>query len=304
MSRGVAGKILLESENQIVKRTLAPRILEDVREPCEVSVADFDDTSLKVSVGEDLTTATVSINIRDIDTLRENGTEDLVNAVYPGMQIAPEAGFSLSVQANLDDINGDEGMLFALADLKRNVLGGPIHRALSALKAGNSGSVPSCRIHYRENEWIYVCPAADRVVVIISVDMIDDTDRAFTRVFLQAFADSQRSVTGAPPTAFSREPPGELSSIPTDESGDIAGYISFTFEARHVSNEAVMEKIVTMLAGFRAYLLYHIKATKTYLHMRMRKRVNSWLQILNRAVPEVESTEKKTASGKTFKRNF
>jgi hypothetical protein len=35
--------------------------------------------------------------------------------------------------------------------------------------------------------------------------------------------------------------------------------------------------------------------------MRMRKRVAGWMQVLNRAVPEVE-TEKKTATGKTFER--
>ena len=95
-----------------------------------------------------------------------------------------------------------------------------------------------------------------------------------------------------------------MSGVNTEETGDIAGYISFIFEGRHVAKEEVLEKAVTMLVGFRAYLLYHIKATKTYLHMRMRKRVSTWLQVLNRAVPEVESTEKKTASGKTFKRKW
>ena len=58
---------------------------------------------------------------------------------------------------------------------------------------------------------------------------------------------------------------------------------------------------ITMLTGFRNYLHYHIKASKTYLHMRMRKKVVGWLKVLNRAVPEVEK-EKKTAAGKTFTR--
>ena len=71
-------------------------------------------------------------------------------------------------------------------------------------------------------------------------------------------------------------------------------------EQRHLDGERA-EKAVTLLSGFRNYLHYHIKATKTYLHMRMRKRVQTWLQVLNRAVPEQE-TEKKTAGGKSFKR--
>jgi actin related protein 2/3 complex, subunit 2 len=62
------------------------------------------------------------------------------------------------------------------------------------------------------------------------------------------------------------------------------------------------ETCVTLLVGFRNYLHYHIKATKTYMHMRMRKRVAGLLQVLNRAVPEVEDKAKKTAQGKTFTR--
>lgn len=82
--------------------------------------------------------------------------------------------------------------------------------------------------------------------------------------------------------------------------GDGAGFISFALEQRHVKGKA-KDKAITLLTGFRNYLHYHIKCSKTYLHMRMRKRVAGWLQVLNRAVPVIES-EKKTASGKTFSR--
>jgi actin related protein 2/3 complex subunit 2 len=57
-----------------------------------------------------------------------------------------------------------------------------------------------------------------------------------------------------------------------------------------------------MFTSFRNYLHYHIKCSKTYLHMRMRKRVVGWMQVLNRALPDLEGGEKKTAGGKTFVR--
>jgi len=149
------------------------------------------DVTLKVIVGEELHLATVSIGLRDIDTLRRNGTEELVNRVYPGMEVEPEEGYDLAVQINMDEVGDPEGMLMAASDIKRNVLGGPIHTSLMALKSGGSGSMDRCKIQYRPNEWIYVCPSSDRVVIILSVDMMDDTDRALARVFLQAFVDSQ-----------------------------------------------------------------------------------------------------------------
>ena len=56
--------------------------------------------------------------------------------------------------------------------------------------------------------------------------------------------------------------------------------------------------------AFRHYLHYHIKASKSYLHMRMRHKVVTLLQVLNRAVPDKDPTkvQKKTMAGKTFTR--
>lgn len=63
------------------------------------------------------------------------------------------------------------------------------------------------------------------------------------------------------------------------------------------------ERTITSLSTFRNFLHYHIKCAKAYMHIRMRKRVDTLLQVLNRAKPDlVGSTEKKTASGKSFVR--
>lgn len=122
----------------------------------------------------------------------------------------------------------------------------------------------------------------------------------------------------------------ELADVQFEYANDIAGFLSFGLEKRyvkisphhryffpvttyyffvrpralnrHVQGER-MQTAITLLLGFRNYLHYHIKCSKTYLHMRMRKRVAGWMQVLNRAVPEVE-TEKKTAAGKTFSRKW
>lgn len=58
-------------------------------------------------------------------------------------------------------------------------------------------------------------------------------------------------------------------------------------------------KTVTLLSSLRNYLMYHIKASKTYLHMRMRRKVAGWLQVLNRAVHEQGKKEVKTKSVRT-----
>ncbi len=47
---------------------------------------------------------------------------------------------------------------------------------------------------------------------------------------------------------------------------------------QHVDSSAKLERIVSLLVGFRLYMHYHIKATKSYLHSRMRERVDKLLQ--------------------------
>lgn len=45
-----------------------------------------------------------------------------------------------------------------------------------------------------------------------------------------------------------------------------------------------------------------MKCSKAHLHTRMRNRVRSFLQILNRAKSDPQKVEKKTITGKTFSR--
>lgn len=86
---------------------------------------------------------------------------------------------------------------------------------------------------------------------------------------------------------------------------------------RHLTNQRRAE-VISHIQTFRDYFHYHIKASKAYIHSRMRKRTADFLQgmylliiafspctnackVLRRARPEAEEKERKTASGRTFK---
>ena len=74
----------------------------------------------------------------------------------------------------------------------------------------------------------------------------------------------------------------------------------------HVAQEVEagrLEKCVTLAEGYRSFLMYHVQATKSQVHTRIRRRSSSWLQVLNRARPEALKVEKKTIKGRTFNRN-
>ena len=77
--------------------------------------------------------------------------------------------------------------------------------------------------------------------------------------------------------------------------------MSLVIFKRHVAGGGKkLEAAVWSLGTFYAFVAYHIKCSKAYMHSSMRRRTSSLLQVLNRAKPDVEK-EKKTASGRTFK---
>ena len=66
---------------------------------------------------------------------------------------------------------------------------------------------------------------------------------------------------------------GALTGFSGSGRGETAdGYISFGIEKRNIEGNK-KDVVINLLTGFHSYLYYHIKCTKTYLQMRMRKRV-------------------------------
>merc|ERR1711871_1432651 len=89
------------------------------------------------------------------------------------------------------------------------------------------------------------------------------------------------------------KPPLELEGLSVPQGSGI-GYLSFVLFKRHYTGSNT-ENVLTAVSMFRAYLAYHIKCSKGYMHSRMRKSVTEQLQVLRRAVPEpLEAKEKKT----------
>ena len=232
--------------------------------------------------------------------LNRLGAENIIVNIFPGMTTTPDPGYNFALEFNCDSISDKGTFVVNISNIRRHILGTPFQIAFTALLDKTISSVDLMEIPYRKSESFYVCPIAGKVVVIFLVDFADPTDKALGRVFLQQFVEAQNSIRNAPPVSFSRDPPGELSKIQVHDYQSCCGFISFAFEERHVAGSK-KDVAITMLTGFRSYLHYHIKCSKTHLNMRMRKQVSAWMQVLNRARPDVEQ-EKKTATGKTFTR--
>eukprot|EP00953_Heterococcus_sp_UTEX-ZZ885_P021541 12011-Heterococcus_DN1.PRE.2 len=210
----------------------------------------------------------------------------------------------------------------SLAELKRNILGAPFNKALTALQTGMSSNLPLMCVPWRRSEDVYIVPQADRVTVVYAVDFEELDERALCKVFLAEFPEAQRSANNAPPLNYTPEPPRELQGCKI--RGKPVGYLSF---AVALAEAVVGSATVTAGVGASASMLcigeHHIaqphvasksanvEAVSALSLTAVAKPISALLSlhhhckeyfVLNRAVPEVEDKAKKTAQGKTFTR--
>ncbi|KAF4175032.1 hypothetical protein CNMCM8694_009337 [Aspergillus lentulus] len=286
-------------------------------------VSDFDGVTFHLSTPESKTKILISIHVKCFKELVQYGAQEVLEREYGPYIVTPEPGYDFSVQIDLENLPAEQEardeLIMRLALLKRNAMAAPFERAFDEFaklseeaSRYTSESAPQgvkeggelMAIHYREEEAIYIKASHDRVTVIFSTVFREETDRIFGKVFLQEFVDARRRVVtlqNAPQVLFRSDPPLELQGVPgLQTAGDgKMSYVTFVLFPRHLTPQRRYENI-SHIQTFRDYFHYHIKASKAYIHTRMRKRTADFLQVLNRARPENEERERKTASGRIY----
>ncbi|KAI1660823.1 P34-Arc-domain-containing protein [Daldinia decipiens] len=314
--------LLLDYQNVLIESILKERLFGAPPASIDQTVSDFDGVIFHISTPEAKTKILVSIQIRCFRDLVKYGAEQVLQREYGPYVVAPETGYDFSVQVDLENLPEEketrEELVSKISLLKRNAMAAPFEHAYAehyklkeAASKYTSEEAPQgvreggevMAIHYRDEEAIYVKASHDRVTVIFSTIFREETDRVFGKVFIQEFVDARRrAIQNAPQVLFRNDPPLELQGVPGVQAteGNEVGYVTFVLFPRHLTPQR-MPDVISHIQTFRDYFHYHIKASKAYIHSRMRRRTADFLQVLRRARPENEEKERKTASGRTFK---
>ncbi|KAI8982240.1 Arp2/3 complex, 34 kd subunit p34-Arc-domain-containing protein [Mycotypha africana] len=307
--------ILLDYHNVIIKNTLESRIKEGKSDAIEVRVADFDGVSYHISTPESKSVVHISLGWACSKELFNYGAQEILQREYGDLLApTPEEGYDVTLIIDLEKVPSEaeaqDDIIRKISMLKRNLLAAPFERAFAEQEQcekeeKTESNSELMAVHYREEEAIYVKSSFDRVTVVFSTTFKDETDKIFGKVFLQEFVDARRRVPAlqnAPQVLYSiREPPMELRNLDLKDSDNIS-YVTFVLFPNHFARGDAREETISRIQIFRDYLHYHIKCSKAYMHTRMRARVRDFLKVLNRAKPENQNVEKKTASGRTFVR--
>ncbi|KAJ4992145.1 Arp2/3 complex [Stagonosporopsis vannaccii] len=283
--------LLLDYQNVLIESLLKDRFSGGAPANIDQVVSDFDGVTFHISTPESKTKILVSLQIKCFSELVQYGAQAVLEREYGPYIVSPESGYDFSVLVDLENLPEDkesrDDLIRRISLLKRNAMAAPFEQAFDEFaqlqeeaSKYTSESAPQGvkeggevrAIHYREEEAIYIKASFDRVTVIFSTVFREETDRIFGKVFLQEFVDARRrAIQNAPQVLFRNDPPLELQGIPgvdTSGSADI-GYI--TFAARRAD-------VISHIQTFRDYFHYHIKASKAFIHSRMRKRTADFLQ--------------------------
>jgi actin related protein 2/3 complex subunit 2 len=297
--------ILLEYHNKIIEDTLLEKfqITDGKYESVETTIADFDSVTFHIFTPDQnaKNILNISMYIKCYSELKKHGVDEVMKRIYGNYLTSPENGFDVTLQIDLSSPPSDVNKFARdVALLKRNAFAAPYYKVFSDIEAKKPGGL--VEIRYRDEEAVFIKPETDRAIVIFSIQFKDSDDIVFAKVFLQEFADARKTMTNVPSVIFSqKEPPLELKGARNLKVGESQGYVSFVLFQPHMSGTK-KEKTIDNIQTFRNYLHYHIKCSKAYMHTRMRNRVKIFLQVLNRAKTEIGSAEKKTFTGKTFRR--
>ncbi|KAI9669430.1 MAG: hypothetical protein M1831_000466 [Alyxoria varia] len=316
--------LLLDYQNVLIESLLKERFSGASPVSIDQVVSDFDGVTFHISTPESKSKIVVSISVKCFPELLQYGAQEVLEREYGPLIVNPEQGYDFSVMVDLDNLPAEPDartdLISRISLLKRNAMSAPFLSAFaeyaslsaeaskytneSAPKGVEEGGAVRA-IHYRDEEAIYIKPSHDRVTVIFSTIFREETDRVFGKVFLQEFVDARRrAIQNAPQVLFRNEPPLELADQPgvkgKQAAGENVGYITFVLFPRHLTEQRQQE-VISHIQTFRDYFHYHIKASKAYIHSRMRRRTADFLQVLRRARPENEEKERKTASGRTFR---
>ncbi|KAK1390684.1 Arp2/3 complex 34 kDa subunit [Heracleum sosnowskyi] len=238
-------------------------------------------------------------------------TTELLNRTYSDVVELEEPareGFQLTLRINLGKISKTkdaEKLITKISSVQAIVLSSQLKEMLKNVNSQevSRGPYRPIKLVYHPREPFFVVKQEASVITIFPIRFKEDSDVIIATSFFQELMDvgSSGAFAKAPPCHWSPIPPLELRGEPIEELSTNGGFISFEISSRHVEGKK-LEKMVWSLLNFYAFLKYHVKSTKGFIQRRLRKRLESLVEVLHKASTEEDHIEK--AQGRTHKRKL
>jgi len=178
-----------------------------------------------------------------------------------------------------------------LAYFKRHLFASPFEKIFNLGKEGKLSLDNKVEFAFSDDSICWIIPEGDQIGVFFAINFENKTEKTIAKLILTEMEVAKKHV---------QNPPSVMKTL-DDKIPDILaknfnservkakysnGIIAFTLFKRHYAEN--LERSATMFSQFRQYLKYHIHASMTYLHGRMRRRVGQLQKTNNQAKFEEE----------------
>eukprot|EP00747_Dinoflagellata_sp_TGD_P165266 gnl/TRDRNA2_/TRDRNA2_186316_c0_seq1.p1 gnl/TRDRNA2_/TRDRNA2_186316_c0~~gnl/TRDRNA2_/TRDRNA2_186316_c0_seq1.p1 ORF type:complete len:336 (+),score=62.32 gnl/TRDRNA2_/TRDRNA2_186316_c0_seq1:136-1143(+) len=319
-----ADRLFLEESCTILNQKLKEKLLGDPN--AQIGDQDFQDFELSYSVASEGTLLRLKVNYAYLQEVLPNGSQALLERVWEGLplqlRVDPDILHITVDAAALPDEATRQHCVQQLSTVRTWLLIGPLVERIRTLRdetstekraaaraagtvAGLAAAQPlELRVRPHETCWIIAKP--DRILIIFTIHLDDEVDVALGRVFCTELAETNRNPTNfSLPCTFNepKDVPSDLRGMRLTDAPNV-GFLTLTLSDQLVrdASEERLHALARPVMTFRTFFHFHLKNAKSYLHFRLRKRLDGWQQMLNRArrKPKGQEAQRRLVSGKVF----
>ncbi|XP_020226004.1 actin-related protein 2/3 complex subunit 2B [Cajanus cajan] len=201
-------------------------------------------------------------------------------------------GYQLTLKLNLNQIprNKDyENVIREISTVHSVILSSQLKEILWNVNSDDAlqGMYKPIKLVYHPREPFFLIRQPQRIIAIFPIRFREKSDVIIATAFFQELVDvgSSDKLAKAPPCTWSAIPPPELRGEALEDLSTNGGFFTFDISSRHVEGNR-LDKTVWNLLNFNTYVRYHVKSTKGFIQRRMRKRLESLVEVLHQTNSE------------------
>lgn len=217
---------------------------------------------------------------------------DVVEIVEP-----PKEGYQITLRLNLHKIPRGKDSIKVITEIsaiQAVILSTQLKEMLQNVNSQDTfqGMYKPIKLVYHPREPFFVVRQPQKIIAVFPMRFKEKSDVIIATAFFQELMDvgSSQKWAKAPPCAWSPIPPPELRGETFEDLSTNGGFVSFDISSRHIEGKR-LDKTVWSLLNFYAYVNYHVKCTRGFIHRRMRKRLESLVEVLQKASSEEEEQQ-------------
>ncbi|XP_052206661.1 actin-related protein 2/3 complex subunit 2B [Diospyros lotus] len=230
-------------------------------------------------------------------------SSDVVKIIEPARE-----GYQLTLRLDLDKIPRGKGsvkMITEISTVQAAMLSSQLKEMLMNVGSQEAfqGMYRPIKLIYHPREPFYVVKQPAKITAVFPMRFKDDSDVIIATAFFQELMDvgSSKAWAKAPPCIWSPIPPPELRGEPIEDLSTNGGFVAFDISSHHLEGKRV-DKTVWSLLNFYAFVKYHVKSTRGFIQRRMRSRMDSLVEVLQKASMEEDQRVKKVQGCRHMKK--